>query len=239
MNYWTEVLFEALLDQNVSAFCEAVQKGGDIRAFSERGETILSVAVGGDERMLRLAVDLGADPNQPDAEGYSPLRHATLSRKSEALKLLIEGGAAVDAETPSDGSTSLHVAAENCFEQGLSLLLTTACGQKLNSFDYVNRTPLICAVQKGCLPSAKILISAGADVNARDSVHLWDTALAFAVESIDVDMVSLLMDAGADPNSKGFMQDTPLCKAQRLSSPKRNEILRLLSRRSGSATTGK
>ncbi len=55
-----------------------------------------------------------------------------------------------------------------------------------------------------------------------------DTALTFAVEGEDMKMIALLMGAGADPNMRGHMADTPLAIANRLESRRRGAILKLL-----------
>jgi ankyrin repeat protein len=75
---------------------------------------------------------------------------------------------------------------------------------------------------------ARILIKAGADVNARDEKHVGDTALAFAVENRDLAMTQLLCAAGADPRIEGNMADTPFEKAARMPEEEGVHILRVL-----------
>lgn len=67
--------------------------------------------------------------------------------------------------------------------------------------DYCGRTPLMCALGAGDIESAKVLIDAGADVNARD--YCGRTPLIYAAISVlhggDYDsMAKLLIEHGAD-----------------------------------------
>jgi ankyrin repeat protein len=61
---------------------------------------------------------------------------------------------------------------------------------------------------------AYLLLRAGADVNAHNEARISDTALKLAAEQADSAMVTLLLDAGADPLIPGWMGLTPWDKAQ-------------------------
>ena len=61
-------------------------------------------------------------------------------------------------------------------------------------------TPLYLAVRGGHLAAAKLLIERGADVNAAPT-PLLGSALMPALAKRSVDMIKLLLDAGADPDS--------------------------------------
>jgi ankyrin repeat protein len=88
----------------------------------------------------------------------------------------------------------------------------------------------MCAVSKNNLEVARLLIDAGADVNANDEDRIGDTALKEAVYKGEVEMVKLLLEANADPTIEGWMRITPLLEAQTVEneSEDSNEILKLL-----------
>jgi ankyrin repeat protein len=191
-----------------------------------------------DVERVRLALSSGADPNfhEPDDgssfDGVTPLFWAADS-DPEIAQLLIVHGAVVSAERPTDGSTSLHEAAEAGNVECLRLLLQTDFGPHLATFDYVSRTPLHCAVRSGSLECARLLIEAGCDVNANDEPNVGDTALHDAVEAGNLPMVELLLDHGADPTIRGWMWRTPLDKAregERDDRPRIREIVEAAAR---------
>lgn len=174
---------------------------------------------GNDVERVRLALVNGADPNfvetDPDTsfDGSTPLYWAA-DGDPAIVQQLIDHGASVGAERPSNGSTSLHEAAEAGNVEGLRLLLKTDLGPHLGTFDYVSRTPLHCAVASGSVECARLLIEAGCDVNANDEASIGDTALHDAVRAGNLQMVELLLDHGADPTIRGWMWITPLDKAR-------------------------
>ncbi len=173
-----------------------------------------------DVELVRQALAQGADPNYPEAPGASfssfvgttELFWAACGRDLEITRLLLEAGARV-AEEHSEES-SLHAAVEDANLPMVNLLLHYDAAVALDWFDYVNRTPLIVAVQIGSIKIAKRLIEAGSDVNAHNEPNIGDTALHRAVEKGTVEMVELLLKAGANPTIKGWMWLTPLDKAR-------------------------
>ena len=82
-----------------------------------------------------------------------------------------------------------------------------ADGAKVNVKDY-DGTPLHTAAWCGCTEIVKMLIDAGADVNAKNSYG--NTPLDLAVRYGHADVVNLLIDAGADVNAKDLDAWTPL-----------------------------
>jgi ankyrin repeat protein len=62
-----------------------------------------------------------------------------------------------------------------------------------------DRTPLIFASEQGNLEIAKILLKAGADINAIDNKN-EETALITAVKNQHMDIIELLLDSGANIN---------------------------------------
>ena len=69
-------------------------------------------------------------------------------------------------------------------------------------------TPLHDAAYRGYADVVKLLLAAGADVNAKDS--FGDTPLHAAAINGQADVVKLLLAAGADVNAKGWIGYTPL-----------------------------
>lgn len=170
-----------------------------------------------DAALVREALAQGADPNRPDIPdgpfaGATELYWAVSGGEVEIVRLLLGAGARVAAEAGGEYS-SLHAAVEDVNLPMVNLLLDHD-GAALEGFDYVDRTPLIIAVEMGNVPIARRLIGAGADVNAHNEPRIGDTALGRAAENGTLEMVTLLLGAGADPTIPGWMARTPLDKAR-------------------------
>ena len=75
----------------------------------------------------------------------------------------------------------------------------------LNEFDDIGHTPLHYAAKHSRLEVADLLLSAGAQINARDEETNWDTPIAVAARDASAEMVALLLDRGADPSIQRWM----------------------------------
>ena len=86
--------------------------------------------------------------------------------------------------------------------------------------NYQDVTPLMLAAEQGTPGIVGLLLSAGADLEARnraimedDSAGHRDTALNFAIRRGNRKIIQILLDAGADVNGGGASSDSPLIQA--------------------------
>jgi serine/threonine-protein phosphatase 6 regulatory ankyrin repeat subunit B len=206
----------------------SLERGADPNLNFQEGIPVLQAAVtDGRAEIVQLLLGKGARPNTTSSFDTTPLYWAAKKRRLDILDLLFAAGASVAAE-PDGEETSLHVAAEQGFVDVLQRLLEADGRLALDRFDYISRTPLMCAAQNRDLAAARFLIAAGADANANDEEKIGNSALRVAVENGNYEMVQLLLDAGADPLLPGWMGITPLGKARMLTEPERGRIVAIL-----------
>ena len=139
----------------------------------------------------------GADVNQQDSWGNTPLHCASAGRRRKVVALrLIEAGARVNQQN-NYGETPLHIAAFWGFEV-LALRLIQA-GADVNQANNRGETALHWATRNGGHEKAiRVLIQAGADINQQD--NRGETALHEAASNSSEAVVARLIEAGADMN---------------------------------------
>lgn len=150
-------------------------------AALERDEAIV-------DSIVQLLLDHGADPNMADATRLPPLHAAALSGRVGAVRLLIAGGARLDARNAA-GETALFPNAPN------GCPLVAQVDRRMIDFRRAR-----------CTATLQVLIDAGADINARtprgDSpLQAWGRVLQNRDNAI-----RLLQAAGAN---KAAPQPTP------------------------------
>uniref|UniRef100_J3NFA2 Uncharacterized protein n=1 Tax=Oryza brachyantha TaxID=4533 RepID=J3NFA2_ORYBR len=156
-------------------------------------KTPLERAVAGGDLPVRYLIDHGADIHHESGGiqgNITALHSAAKKGRTEILKLLLSRGAHVDGK--SDRGTPLHFAAGKGYESSVKVLLEHHADP--NKAVPSQATPLAAALFATSLPCVKLLIQAGADVNATNN------PLALAAESGLTEAIKLLLEAGANPN---------------------------------------
>jgi ankyrin repeat protein len=143
--------------------------------------------------VVRFLVDKGADVNAEDSNKVVPLHSLAVRNDTEAIELLLAKGADVDAKDYG-ANTALHYAAIYDAADAAALLIEK--GADIESRDNYARTPLLlCARERGGPETIRILLQAGANVNARDKFQA--SSLDLAAWRGKKEVVDLLLDAGA------------------------------------------
>jgi ankyrin repeat protein len=152
----------------------------------------------GDLARLAQLLKGGADTEARDARGRTPLHVATFAHQREAIRVLAQGGAKLDA-FESDRYDAVTIAAVADDPATLATLLGLGASAKQTTSRY-DGTALIAAAHLGHDEVVRQLIAAGAPLDHVNNLH-W-TAL---IESIVLGdggarhqrTLNLLVDAGA------------------------------------------
>ncbi|XP_017378244.1 neurogenic locus notch homolog protein 4 isoform X6 [Cebus imitator] len=141
----------------------------------------------------RRLLEAGANPNQPDRAGRTPLHAAVAADAREVCQLLLRSRqTAVDART-EDGTTPLMLAARLAVEDLVEELI--AAQADVGARDKWGKTALHWAAAVNNARAARSLLQAGADKDAQDSRE--QTPLFLAAREGAVEVAQLLLGLGA------------------------------------------
>ena len=108
----------------------------------------------------------------------------------------------------------LHQAAADGNVDELKRLLQSDHRQFLNTFDELSLTPLMRAAMGDHLAAVELLIAAGANVNAQDDQRIGNTAINEVAGDGSFVIIEVLLNAGANPTIRGWMQLNALDRAR-------------------------
>ncbi len=214
-------LIYACYNGNTDIVKMLIDAGANIEKRCKHYEcTSLIYAAGqGHTNTVSLLIDAGADINALSGLGHTALISASKEGHTDIVKLLINAGADVNfrgsyrQDQPRHrhcDDTALMTAA--FFGKADIVKLLIENGADVNIYDRVSKdTALMCACDNGyyCVrgkrveyehkktASARLILKAGADINARDVDGY--TALMHACRNGQIDIVKFLISSGADP----------------------------------------
>ncbi|WP_197408795.1 ankyrin repeat domain-containing protein, partial [Chthonomonas calidirosea] len=168
----------------------------------------------------------GADPNQVDGEGDTPLDAAAADYAPvpggpypDIVELLLEHGAnpnyspklkSLLAVVVSLAGANYSMSLRTAYEKGLRTVeLLLKYGADVDQRDNTGNTALFNACVAFCYPLAEVLVKAKANVNLAETRQGF-TPLYLAVLHDNVPLCRLLLGAGADPNREDGLGECPL-----------------------------
>src|ERR1700733_12792896 len=193
-----------------------IKAGANVKAANRYGVTPLYLAcVNGSAPMIAKLLDAGADANSATTEGETALMTVARTGNVEAAKVLLSHGADVNSKEQWRQQTPLMWAvAESHPEMAQELIAhgadVNARQVKWNWERQITKeprekwmplgglTPLFFAARQGCLDCSRILMKAGAEINAADPNNISPVLMATINGHYDV--AAFLLDKGADPN---------------------------------------
>jgi ankyrin repeat protein len=172
----------------VTAF--AVLAAGASLAFAGDPSLVDTAASGEHMEAMRLLAVKGTNVNATGADGATAIMYAAANGDLELVRALIKAGA--DVKLANQLGTSAITEAAALLKAGADPNFKTPNGE----------TPLMAAARSGKIDAAKVLLAAGADINAKET---WgeQSALMWAAAQSQADMVKLLATNGANLNDHG------------------------------------
>ena len=200
--------------------------GADVHARSALGATPLSVAAAtnGAAGVVALLLEKGARVNDRDSTGRTPLAAAAGADHTAAVRLLLAAGADI-GDPPALFGAAMHGNAET-----MRLLLDRKADVQSRAPDVPNvvkngpirlgrLTALHFAVTSGRPEVVRLLLDAGAAVNAQDIRGLTSLTYAIATDRPDPAIVRMLLGAGADMAIRDSNGESVLDWARKFNDP--------------------
>ncbi|MDH3997358.1 MAG: ankyrin repeat domain-containing protein [Desulfuromonadales bacterium] len=179
---------------------QALQQGAQVNQPEQKkaSSALIFAAERGFVDIVKLLLSKGAEYNYQNNHDFSALQAASRNGHLEVVKLLVQVGADVDLMDES-GRSALWFAADSDSLELLQYLVEQ--GADVNIRSSRNWTPLFSAVKNDSLEMTQYLIDQDAKVNIRSQqgVH---SPLLMAANSGNVEMVTMLLEAGADPSAR-------------------------------------
>src|SRR5215469_3714218 len=214
-----------------------LRAGARVSAANQSGATpMLLAAMNGNAAILERLIQAGADPNAPLSQtGDTALMMAARTGKVDAVQVLLDHGAKVNVKETWGGTTALMWAVSERHPEVAKLLVEhgadvnvksnfvpSASGrgfegtaavlpnanQATEEFASGWMTALMFAARENDVESARVLVEAGADVNAIGGDG--KDALGLALFNGSYDVASVLIDHHADVNHADAQRFTPL-----------------------------
>jgi ankyrin repeat protein len=182
-------------------------RSGSAPSEVERTDDIYQAIRTNDLARLKALVATKADANLADQMGETPLMSAAAAGSLDAMTLLLEKGADVNAQNAFE-STALVWAVPDM--KKVQLLVER--GANVNAAPKTGRTAaFVAAMTDESAPLVKMLAAKGADLKARDA--FGNTILTAATIGNDLETIRTLVDAGVNVNAAGVTGMTPLIVA--------------------------
>lgn len=182
---------------NIATVRMLLDSGAAANLSDSQGTTALHRAAAvGDTEIMTLLISKGADVNAPAKANaaITPLMAAVMSRKPAAVRLLIAKGATVNTATPTDNPARV----------------------KNGPIDLGGQTALHFAAPYGPPEIIKLLLDAGANVNAKDIQGMTPLMWSIASDYQNPEITRMLLARGADSSIKSRDGQTALALARRL-----------------------
>jgi ankyrin repeat protein len=154
------------LSHHLSPLQVLLKAGARVDAANDRGRTaLMSVSYAGLDKIAKTLLEMGADPNIQDGDGWSAVRWAAKGNQGRTVHLLCRWGGDPNSKD-FEGWHTLMAASLEGHRDVVKALIEE--GADVNSSDKEGNTPLMTAAYGGNLDTVRDLIRSGASISALD-----------------------------------------------------------------------
>ncbi|XP_057275486.1 ankyrin repeat and SOCS box protein 9 isoform X2 [Pezoporus wallicus] len=185
-------LHDASIHGRLFILTKLIKQGSDVNLVTATQVSPLHEAcLGGHAACVSVLLKHGAQVNGVTVDWHTPLFSACVSGSVACLNLLLQHGASL--HPPCDLASPIHEAAKRGNMQCVELLASH--GANIDHNIKHLGTPLYVACENQQVNCAKKLLESGANVNSGKGL---DSPLHAAARNCSVELVTLLIDFGAD-----------------------------------------
>ncbi|HEX4998511.1 MAG TPA: ankyrin repeat domain-containing protein [Terriglobia bacterium] len=190
--------------------------GADANRIENTGETLLMTATrSGSVDAARAILDRNVNPDTTEPQlQLTALMIAAENGFTDVVRILVERKATIDVRSRAGATPSRKMPCAGqtgCGSHGVGIVRGGLPTQGYQPPIPGSMTPLMFAAREGHVDAARLLLDAGADVNAVDKNGI--TPLFMAISNNRVPMARLLIDRGADIHARDWYGRTPLFAA--------------------------
>ena len=182
--------------------------------------------------IIKLLLQKGVNPSQPDKAGITPLHEAAYLRMLQVVHMLIDSGAQVNQHNLFLRTPLHDVIAGAPFgaqrkNEGIAIVeLLLRRGAQVDCVDNTDETPLDKSIHKGNLSVTALLLTAGADPKQASKAGI--TPLHRAAYEGRTEIARLLLAQGVQVNARNCWQRAPLADAASIWTSDRSLLINLL-----------
>jgi TonB family protein len=182
--------------------------GAPARVAATASGDLVRAAANGSTTLVRKLIDEGADIEETNPGGLTPLMASAEKGSVEVIRMLLDAGAVVNRGSPVNYPALTYAAFGGHFEV-VELLL--ARGARTDMRGETRMTPLLAASTASEPKSVRLLLEKGADIEATD--NQGRTSLMFAAAAGEPRTIDILIAAGADVDARSTDGYTALALA--------------------------
>ena len=208
-------LIEKVRDNDIEAVKALIAAGTDVNYQNDDMMGYTALGLTKDIEMMKVLISAGADINHKDKmTGYTHLMNALNSCNTKVAKFLIDKGADINLKS-NDGATALILAcgcseeiAKQLLDKGADIHALTDRGMGV----FTQCTSVGLSRETVSYAFAEFLLSKGADIDEKNTTGSYGgyTPLFWAVLSNKEELVSFLVNNGANVNAASNEGKTPL-----------------------------
>lgn len=200
------LLHRAAANNDLELTADLIRRGASVGVRGEQDYTPLHFSAGrGHVDVVACLLAHGADINAQTKSGRTALYIALDQGYPDLARFLLGHRANVNIATAEESWHPIHLAAERGLIDVLPPLIER--GAVPNSQSSTKQSPLHTAAACGQRAAVELLLQRGAEISSDSN---GTTPLHISTHHADLEITTLLLQSGADPNARVQLGDTPL-----------------------------